>query len=132
MIRYIKKRDGRKVPFDEAKIKNAVYKASKAVNIENEEIAEEVTKAVLSYLNIFFKEEGIPNVEQIQDLVEKILIEKGYSEIAKAYILYREQRAKLRDTKRVLSEALNIINRYLDRSDWKVNENSNMSFLYRA
>ncbi|HHU92989.1 MAG TPA: ribonucleoside triphosphate reductase [Halanaerobiaceae bacterium] len=128
MIRYIKKRDGRKVPFDEAKIKNAVYKASKAVNIENEEIAEEVTKAVLSYLNIFFKEEGIPNVEQIQDLVEKILIEKGYSEIAKAYILYREQRAKLRDTKRVLSEALNIINRYLDRSDWKVNENSNMSF----
>ncbi len=128
MIRYIKKRDGRKVPFDETKIKNAVYKASKAVNITDEDIAEDVTKAVLSYLNIFFRDGGIPHVEQIQDLVEKILIEKGYSDIAKAYILYREQRAKFRDTKKVLSEALNIIDRYLDRSDWKVNENSNMSF----
>ena len=116
------------MPFDETKIKNAVYKASKAVNINDESIADEVTKAVLSYLNIFFKEGGIPHVEQIQDLVEKILIEKGFSDIAKAYILYREQRARFRDTKKVLSEALSIIDSYLDRSDWKVNENSNMSF----
>jgi anaerobic ribonucleoside-triphosphate reductase len=128
LINKIKKRDGRKVPFNKNKIENAVFKATKAIGQENKAISREITQEVLSYLNIFYKEEGIPNVEQIQDLVEKILIERGYADIAKAYILYREQHARLRDTKRLFSDALKIINSYLDRSDWRINENSNMGF----
>lgn len=128
MVELIKKRDGREVPFDEKKIQKAVFKATKAVGRASEEIAKEITQGVLSYLNIFFKDDSFPTVEQIQDLVEKILIEKGYSDIAKAYILYREQHAKLRDTKRLFDDALTVINTYLDRSNWKVNENSNMGF----
>ncbi len=128
MVNVIKKRDGREVPFDEKKIEQAVYKATRAVGHENEEISREITQEVLSYLNIFFKDEGVPTVEQIQDLVEKILIEKGYANIAKAYILYREQHAKLRDARKLFSDAMNVISTYLDRSNWKVNENSNMGF----
>ncbi len=128
MIKSILKRDGREVPFDENKIKLAVLKASRAVGRDNPDIADEIAEAVLSYLKIFFKDSGTPTVEQIQDLVEKILIEKGYSDIAKAYILYREQHAKLRNAKALFADALNVINSYLDRSNWKVNENSNMGF----
>ncbi|TDO94705.1 ribonucleoside-triphosphate reductase class III catalytic subunit [Halanaerobium saccharolyticum] len=125
---YVKKRDGKKVEFKAEKIKSAVAKAAEAVDQENDEVAEEITAEVLSYLKIFFKNGGTVEVEQIQDLVEKILIEKGYAEIAKAYILYREQRSKLRDSKKLFADAVNIMDDYLDRSDWKVNENSNMSY----
>ncbi|MFW6281487.1 MAG: ribonucleoside triphosphate reductase [bacterium] len=128
MIKIIKKRDGRQVPFNEKKIENAVLKATKAVGRESGGIAKEITQSVLSYLDLFFKDGGIPTVEIIQDLVEKILIEKGYSDIAKSYILYRDQHAKLRDTKRLFDDALNVISTYLDKSNWKVNENSNMGF----
>ncbi|ACL69858.1 ribonucleoside triphosphate reductase [Halothermothrix orenii] len=129
MVGKIKKRDGRLVPFKHEKIKNAVMKAAQAVGRNDvEEIGEEITREIISYLNIFFKDEGVPTVEQVQDLVEKVLIEKGYAETAKAYILYREQHAKLRNTKKLFSDAINTINRYLDKSDWKVNENSNMGF----
>ena len=128
MINYIKKRDGNKVEFKKEKIKEAVLKATKAVNMENEEIAQEVTNEVLSYLKIFYKEEGIPSVEQVQDLVEKTLIEAGHSDIAKAYILYREQHSKIRNTEKLFDDALDAVSDYLDRSDWKVKENSNMGY----
>ena len=128
MVKYIKKRDNRQVPFDQKKIENAVFKATRAIDSENKNISAEITEEVLTYLNIFFKDEGIPTVEQVQDLVEKIMIEKGYADIAKAYILYREQHAKLRDTKQLFTDALNVISGYLDKSNWKINENSNMGF----
>jgi len=128
-IRYIAKRDGTRSIFDSKKISNAVMKASKAVErTEPSIIADEITGEVLSYLNIFFGKEGIPTVEQVQDLVEKILIEKGYADIAKAYILYREQHAKLRDTRKLIGNAAKMVNQYLEQMDWKVNENSNISY----
>ena len=128
-ISYIKKRDGSQVPFDESKIADAVNKAAEAVNGDQQKIGQEISREVVSYLKIFYKDgKTMPDVEQIQDLVEKVLIEKGYAEIAKAYILYREQRSKLRDTKKLFDDAIGAMNNYLDRSDWKVNENSNMSF----
>ncbi len=129
-IKYIIKRDGDKVPFDSKKIKDAVMKAAKAVDIDDETVGEEVTQEVLSYLNIFFKseEQGVPDVEQVQDLVEKVLIEKGYAEVAKAYILYREQHKKIRQTKQLFNDALTAMNDYLKLEDWKVNENSNMGY----
>ncbi|MFW5809253.1 MAG: anaerobic ribonucleoside-triphosphate reductase, partial [Halanaerobium sp.] len=125
---YVKKRDGKKVEFKSEKIKNAVNKAAAAVDQDDFHIGDEITAEVLSYLKIFFKSGGTVEVEQIQDLVEKVLIEKGYAEIAKAYILYREQHSKLRDSKKLFADAVNIMDDYLDRSDWKVNENSNMSY----
>ena len=129
VIRFIEKRDGKRVPFDEKKIRLAILKASKAVGRgDAEDIASEITAAVLSFLEIFYGEKGHPAVEQVQDLIEKVLIEKGYAEIAKAYILYREQHAKLRETERLLANATKMVNSYLDKMDWKVNENSNMSF----
>ena len=128
-IHYIEKRDGSKDIFDSTKIAGAVGKAARAVGrAESDIIAEEISEEVVSYLNIFFSKEGIPSVEQVQDLVEKILIEKGYAGIAKAYILYREQHAKLRDTRELLGNATRMVNQYLDKIDWKVNENSNMSY----
>ncbi len=128
-ISFIKKRDGSQVPFDQSKITDAVNKAARAVGAEQKNIGKEISREVVSYLKIFYKDgKSMPDVEQIQDLVEKVLIEKGYAEIAKAYILYREQRSKIRDTKKLFDDAIGAMNNYLDRSDWKVNENSNMSF----
>ncbi|MFW6238025.1 MAG: ribonucleoside triphosphate reductase [Halanaerobiales bacterium] len=130
VLKYIEKRDGKKVPFKSEKIKKAVLKAADAVDLEDESIGEEVTQEVLSYLKIFFKDEerGIPHVEQVQDLVEKVLIEKGYAEVAKAYILYREQHSKIRNTKELFEDAIDSMNDYLNLDDWKVNENSNMGY----
>ncbi len=128
LIRYIRKRDGSEVLFDRDKIRQAVMKAARAVEQEDPQISDNVTRQVESYLSILFGHDGMPSVEQIQDLVERILIEKGYAEIAKAYILYRQQHAKLRDTKQLLGDAAELVNKYLSRIDWKVNENSNMSY----
>ena len=127
-LKYVLKRNGQQVAFNKKKIENAVLKAAGAVNSDKQNIGNEITQEVISYLNIFFKDNGIPQVEQIQDLVEKVLIEKGYADIAKAYILYREQHSKIRDAKRLFDDGLESMGDYLDRSDWKVNENSNMGY----
>src|SRR6056297_3056471 len=127
-LKYVKKRDGTTVKFNTDKIKNAVLKAASAVDLDDENIGEIITQEVTSYLKIFFGEKGIPEVEQIQDLVEKVLIEKGYAEVAKAYILYREQHKKIRDTKKLFNDAIDAMNDYLDLEDWKVKENSNMGY----
>ncbi|GAB6100099.1 ribonucleoside triphosphate reductase [Halanaerocella petrolearia] len=127
-INYIKKRNGNKVSFKKEKIEEAIFKATKAVDKADRATAQEVTQEVISYLEIFAKSETIPTVEQIQDLVEKILIEKGEAEVAKAYILYRNQHTKLRNTEEIFNDAIDAIGNYLDRSDWKVNENSNMGY----
>lgn len=128
MVRYIRKRDGREVPFERERIRKAVMKAAVAVDRNDSAIGEAVTRQAESYLDIFFAREGSPSVEQVQDLVEKILIEKGHADIAKAYILYRQQHARLRDTKQLLAGAVEMVGNYLKKLDWKVNENSNMSY----
>ena len=127
--RSIRKRDGSEVPFDESRIAEAVSKAARAVRADDR-IGEKVAREVASYLAIFFGQEeaGAPTVEQVQDLVERVLIERGHAEVAKAYIIYREQHTKLRDARRLLGGAAAMITQYLDRLDWKVNENSNMSY----
>jgi ribonucleoside-triphosphate reductase len=128
MVGYIRKRDGREVPFEKDRIRKAVMKAAAAVNIHDQKIGEAVTRQAESYLDIFFNHEGSPSVEQVQDLVEKILIEKGHADIAKAYILYRQQHSRLRDTRQLLGGAVEMVGQYLHKLDWKVNENSNMSY----
>jgi ribonucleoside-diphosphate reductase alpha chain len=96
----IKKRDGRIVRFDQSKITEAVWKAAQSVGGRDHELAEKISEQVVSVLNVFFKDENaIPSVEQIQDLVEKILMEKGHAKTAKAYILYRQKHKELREQK---------------------------------
>lgn len=105
MYSTIRKRDGREVPFDEKKITAAIFKAANAVGGENLRIAEQLTDDVLKYLYEQYGED-VPNVEQIQDTVEKILIERGHAKTAKAYILYRDRRTRIRDAKSDLMDAV--------------------------
>ena len=125
---YVRKRDGRIVPFTSEKITDAIFNAAHAVGGTDRETAKKVADSVVDILNILYKDDHIPSVENVQDLVEKMLIEKGHAKVAKAYILYREQHRKIREGKSLLNEGIQLIEDYLDRSDWRVNENSNMSY----
>jgi|GEM_PF-2072729 len=91
----IRKRDGRIVPFDKRKIASAIYKASSAIGAPDSHLAEDLSEAVTIYLNHHFSGR-MPSVEEIQDIVEKVLIRTGHDRMAKAYILYRHKRAELR------------------------------------
>ncbi|ABW18690.1 anaerobic ribonucleoside triphosphate reductase [Alkaliphilus oremlandii] len=96
MITKITKRDGREVPFNIEKIANAIFRASKSVGEEDYEAAFNIAEQAVAYIE---KEINNPNpsVEQIQDIVEKVLIKNEKAEIAKAYIIYRAERTRLRE-----------------------------------
>ena len=99
-INKIKKRDGRIVDFNREKITEAVWKAAQSVGGADRGIAEKISGQVVNVLQVFFKDgKEIPTVEQIQDLVEKILMENGHAKTAKAYILYRQKHAEMREQK---------------------------------
>jgi len=127
-IERIAKRNGRVVPFDRSKISAAVSKALKAVGDEDTAKSEKVTSDVIGILEITCRHGRVPDVEEVQDLVEKMLIENGFSDAAKAYILYREQHARIRDGKKLLAGAVSMVDEYLRESDWRVKENSNMTY----
>ncbi len=127
-LHYIRKRDGRIVPFDPEKITEAIFKAAKAVGGSDRGPAKNISESLMGILEVIYKDGRIPTVENVQDLVEKMLIERGHAKVAKAYILYRDQHRKIREGKDLLNEGLQLIEQYLDRSDWRVNENSNMSY----
>ncbi len=121
----IRKRDGRIVPFDRERIVNAIFKAAQAVGGSDRKVAEAISSEVMRELSA---EKGVPTVEHVQNLVEKTLIELGHAKTAKAYILYRDQHSRIRDLKNVVFEAEKIVDDYLDQSDWRVRENSNMGY----
>jgi hypothetical protein len=99
MIEFIRKRDGRLVPFEEDKIATAIKKAVRAVDGTDMDKAVQIAREVVGILEVIYKHGRVPTVENVQDLVEKILIEKGHAKTAKAYILYRKQRETLRQTR---------------------------------
>ncbi|MBU4304441.1 MAG: anaerobic ribonucleoside-triphosphate reductase [Candidatus Omnitrophica bacterium] len=99
-LHNIVKRDGRTVSFDKQKISDAIFKSAQAVGGEDRLLADELANAVVLYLEKNFQNE-VPGIEQIQDIVEKVLIETGHAKTAKAYILYREQRRKIREILKV-------------------------------
>ena len=127
-ITKIKKRDGRIVDFDQKKITNAIYKAITATGQGDGKKAKKLSDTVVRILNRRFKKDEIPTVEQIQDIVEEVLILEGLVETAKAYILYREQRRRIREATAVAEEAVDRIDKYLEKLDWEVQENANMTF----
>ncbi|SHJ11573.1 ribonucleoside-triphosphate reductase class III catalytic subunit [Malonomonas rubra DSM 5091] len=128
MIEFIRKRDGRLVPFEEQKIAQAIIKAVQAVGGTDMQKAADITRQVSGILSVLYKDDRVPTVENVQDLVEKILIENGHAQTAKAYILYRKQRGELRETKEFMKQSIEAIDSYLVREDWRVNENANMGY----
>ena len=127
-ITKIKKRDGAIADFDQQKITDAVFKAITAAGQGDGVKSRKISKRVVQILNRRFKKDEIPQVEQVQDIVEEVLILEGLVETAKAYILYREQRRKIRETMVVIDESSEMVDRYLQELDWQVNENANMTY----
>ncbi|MBI1888618.1 MAG: hypothetical protein HYS15_01660, partial [Candidatus Spechtbacteria bacterium] len=102
-VKKVKKRDGSIVPFDQAKITNAVHKAiTAALGREDLKLATRISDWVTRELPKRFGGKVIPGVEDIQDIVEEALIEKDLTKVARAYILYRSERAKLREAKKLV------------------------------
>ncbi len=126
-MKYVRKRDGRLEQFDQERITNAVWKAAKAVGGKDRGQAQKISDQVVAELHKRFGTEGVPTVEEIQDLVEKMLIENGHARTAKAYILYRKQHQDQRELAALLSDA-DMVDQYLEIEDWRVKENSNMSY----
>jgi anaerobic ribonucleoside-triphosphate reductase len=127
MIRKIKKRDGKIVDFNPVKITDAIWKAAQAVGGKDYKKAAELTDKVITILEKELKRSEIPSVEHVQDVVEKILIEDGHAKTAKAYILYRKQHQDMREIGGLLKD-IDVVDDYLSMLDWKVSENSNMSY----
>ncbi|MEM2605409.1 MAG: ribonucleoside triphosphate reductase [Candidatus Pacearchaeota archaeon] len=126
-IKKVEKRDGRIVDFDQNRITDAIFKALTATGEADGKEAKKLSDKVVKILERRFKEE-IPNVEQIQDIVEEVLILEGLVKTAKAYILYREQRRRIREAIAAAEEAVERIDQYLEKLDWEVQENANMAF----
>ena len=125
-MQYIVKRDGRVVCFDEAKITTAIWKAMRSVRDPDEEAAKALCRQVIETLDERFVGEN-PTVEEIQDLVEETLIKAGWAQTAKAYIIYRKKHEDLREMRGRLTE-LPLVEDYLNDRDWRIRENSNMTF----
>lgn len=124
---HLIKRDGSIKDFDPSKIQKAVEKAGKATGEFGPAIAAEITEnqvmPKIRALNV-----ATPHIEQVQDAVEQALFESGHFTTLRAYIVYREQRAKSRDAKKTWINVESSINEYLDQSDWRVNANANQGY----
>src|SRR4030043_1456828 len=96
-MKFVRKRDGRLESFDQERITNAIWKAAKAVGGRDREQAMKISNSVLAELYRRFGEDGVPTVEEIQDIVEKMIIETGNARTAKAYILYRKEHQDQRE-----------------------------------
>jgi len=128
IIERVQKRDGRIVGFNQEKITEAIHKAIVATNQGDGEVSKRVSDRVVLLLNRRFKKGEVPNIEQIQDIVEEALILEDLVETAKAYILYREQRRAIREATKVSDESSEKVDSYLKEIDWQVKENANMTY----
>ncbi len=121
----IRKRDGRVVSFQFQKIADAIHKAAEVTGEFDYPEARRLTIRVIGLAQIAM-EDRIPTVESVQDLVEEVLLTSPYKKTAKAYIVYREQRAMVRSVASV--KDTRIIDQYLEKLDWRIEENSNMNY----
>ncbi|MDD3046086.1 MAG: ribonucleoside triphosphate reductase [Candidatus Pacebacteria bacterium] len=128
MVIKVQKRDKTKEDFNIEKVRIAIWKALTATKQGNGEKSQKIADKVNQLIGIRFKEEEVPTVEQIQDIVEEALILEEETEAAKAYILYREQRRRIREQEVTSEEAVDRVDDYLEKLDWEVRENSNMTF----
>ncbi|KKQ55096.1 MAG: Ribonucleoside-triphosphate reductase class III catalytic subunit [Parcubacteria group bacterium GW2011_GWA2_38_13] len=129
-VKKVIKRDGSVKDFNPEKVYTAVLKAFSVTREGKESDAWLVADEVMDSLNKNFNGGSgrIPHVEEIQNFVESALMSLGYKKTAKAYILYREQHRGIRETKKVLEGAIDLVDQYLESIDWRVNENANMAY----
>ncbi|HNR80989.1 MAG TPA: ribonucleoside triphosphate reductase [Candidatus Pacearchaeota archaeon] len=127
-ITKVQKRDGRIVDFDFDRIVNAIFKAITATGQGDEIRARKMAEQARKLFVRRFKNGSVPGVEQIQDIIEEVLIMEGLVETAKSYILYREQRRRIREAAVASDEAMDRVDQYLEKMDWEVQENANMAF----
>ena len=125
MFENIKKRDGRIVEFDSSKITAAIAKAGKATGEFEEREAKKLTLRVLTLAHEL-RLGPHPEVEEIQDIVERVLLDSPFYKTAKAYILYREQHSQIRSISTKAS--IDLVEHYIQKLDWKIKENSNMCY----
>ncbi len=130
LLTKVRKRDGKEIDFSQDRITEAIWASAREVGGKDKELAKKLSDRVVQVLEEKFGGYTVPTVEQIQDLVEKVLVEGGHYETAKAYILYRKNREKLREAKSTMVDVENTISSYLDRRDWRVKENSNEAFSF--
>ncbi len=127
MVKLVYKRNGDTQEFNLEKITNAIYKAAQACGGEDKAKAQELADQVYKIIND--KYDGkIPTVEDIQNVVEKVLIENRHAQTAKAYILYREKRNAARQDNALVGATISLFNRYLNDEDWLIKENANTSY----
>ncbi|HDS09415.1 MAG TPA: ribonucleoside triphosphate reductase, partial [Firmicutes bacterium] len=125
----IQKRDGSIDRFKKNKIIDAIYKAFLGTREGNKKIAVRFANDVIEQIESGYSDEKlIPTVENVQDIVERVLMDNGFAKTAKAYILYREHHSKMRQIRKVIMEVDKTIDGYLGQSDWRVNENSNSDY----
>ena len=127
-ITKVEKRDGTIVPFDDQRIRDVIFKAITAANQGDGKLSQKLTDRVVALINRRFKKDETPHVEQIQDIVEEVLILEGLVETAKAYILYREQRRRIRETTSLFDDSTMVVDKYLSDMDWQIKENANMTY----
>jgi len=125
MFENIEKRDGRIVEFDSSKITSAIAKAGKATGEFGEREARKLTLKVLTLAHEL-RLSPLPEVEEIQDIVERVLLDSPFYKTAKAYILYREQHAQIRAI--ATKASVDLVENYIQKLDWKIRENSNMRY----
>ena len=124
MITTIRKRNGDVVPFRQEKITWAIFKAANAVGGDDWEMSQQLSDQVVELAEKKLGADQV-EVEAIQDLVEKVLIENGHARTAKAYILYREKRRGAREANALIGATINMFTDYLADMDWQIKENAN-------
>lgn len=132
IVEKIKKRDGRIVDFEPERITLAASKALKASGTANDKLARTVCKDVMNSMKKMTFTDGVPDIEMVQDLVEQSFIKRGLSKAAKLYILYRAQHQKIREGKQLMMDIQDLVSSYIEREDWRVNENSNAGYSYAS
>jgi len=125
LITTVRKRNGEIVPLKEVKIARAIFKAAKACGGTDYDLARDLSDVVMEKLNEKF--DNPVDIEDIQDTVEKVLVESGKAQTAKRYILYRHQRTEARKKNSLIGATIDLMNNYLEDKDWQVKENANSS-----
>ncbi len=126
MINKIIKRDQSVAPFRKEKIVLAIFKAASSVGGTDFSKSEELADQVVALCDKQYPN-GIADVEGVQDIVEKVLIENGHAKTAKAFILYREKRRASREANALIGATIDMFTEYLNDRDWQINENANTS-----
>lgn len=125
VLTRIIKRNGSEEDFNPSKITAAIQRAGEASGEFSYEAAQKLTLRVLNLAQQLFTDR-YPTVEEVQDIVEEVLLSSPYKKAAKAYVIYRDQHTQIREI--TSKSSVELVDQYLKRADWKVNENSNMGF----